>query len=203
MTSATAMLVAEPWRCLWGFSPRLNVTCNFFSQNLWGKSANAAPFLVKKQKCQFDENKIDKKKPCLAPYRNSCKEISPSPSSIMLNLKKFHSQLHTPSWVDGTEKPNKEPNLCEKLLWQRVQSLAITYRKNGGGIHRFSHLKTKSHPVNFPRKKSPCSTDHHVDHQLSVRQIHQIMTLELQSGQPILQLRAVQYSTEFCPSQNT
>lgn len=123
MTSATAMLVAEPWRCLWGFSPRLNVTCNFFSQNLWGKSANAAPFLVKKQKCQFDENKIDKKKPCLAPYRNSCKEISPSPSSIMLNLKKFHSQLHTPSWVDGTEKPNKEPNLCEKLLWQRVQSL--------------------------------------------------------------------------------
>lgn len=44
------------------------------------------------------------KKPCLAPYRNSCKEISPSPSSIMLNLKKFHNQLHTPSWVDGTEK---------------------------------------------------------------------------------------------------
>lgn len=67
--------------------------------------------------------KLIKKKPCLAPYRNSCKEISPSPSSIMLNLKKFHSQLHTPSWVDGTEKPNKEPNLCEKLLWQRVQSL--------------------------------------------------------------------------------
>lgn len=127
----------------------------------------------------------------------------------MLNLKKFHSQLHTPSWVDGTEKPNKEPNLCEKLLWQRVQSLK-SIRCLGNHLSQewwrnppIFTFEKKSHPVNFPRKKSPCSTDHHVDHQLSVRQIHQIMTLELQSGQPILQLRAVQYSTEFCPSQNT
>ena len=31
--------------------------------------------------------------PCLAPYRNSCREISPSPSSIMLNLKKFRVRV--------------------------------------------------------------------------------------------------------------
>ena len=122
------------------------------------------PLLGEKNACQFDETRFVKKT-CLAPYRNSCKEISPSPSSIMLNLKKFQRwNWHIPSWVDGTKKAKQWSESCEKLLRQRAQPFQSLKSIRCLGKHHQSQewwrnppiftFEKHSHPVNFPGKKS-------------------------------------------------